>query len=631
MAFRDVIRKQRQSGSGLLSSVGSAAGASMRESIDIRNYLFTKDSLLGALFPNVKGFKADGKTTRTRTSPTSLGDASASAELSDAKLDIISQNTKVAAKNSMVLPSMARDMNVMRQNIVKMVKLSGGKPSTKADMFFMKAAEREKAYESQIQGSKSPTSVSTDTDSSTSASGGGFKGLMMTVVGGLLAALGVAAFKYFTDPEFKNTVDEKIITPLKENFVDPLVNMFKELAGEFLLVAGAVAALKLAFSGITASTIIGAIGRLALNPYVIAAAVAAYMIHKGRSEAEERVDLQQRYNKSLSDPNAPKLTPEEEKKRQELNAKADFGTTEGLADLEYLTETGAGLAAPADLKAIPKNPGLLRQIEEDERRRAARRAGGAAPEPMPPPVGIEAGRGTDRAPAPTPAPTPSTSTGGLNIESIMEQVRRAEGGSMGYDAANRGRAGDTPGGMPGLSRMTVGEVKRLQRERQLFAAGAYQIIPNTMDMILQNGVVKESDVFDKKTQDKMGRWLIERRIKIANRLGEDPQLHLAQEFASIADPSTGKSYYAGRGNNKASIASLDGQSVARASGSQIASASTAVDSARLDASNPMSLIPALMSMATPKTPSIPAQQIIIPSTMDSDLFDALVARATEFA
>jgi hypothetical protein len=44
-----------------------------------------------------------------------------SSALSDAKLDVISQNTKISAKNSMTMPSMARDMNVMRQNIVKLV------------------------------------------------------------------------------------------------------------------------------------------------------------------------------------------------------------------------------------------------------------------------------------------------------------------------------------------------------------------------------------------------------------------------------------------------------------------------------------------------------------------------------
>jgi hypothetical protein len=162
-----------------------------------------------------------------------------------------------------------------------------------------------------------------------------------------------------------------------------------------------------------------------------------------------------------------------------------------------------------------------------------------------------------RGPAPAAkkaAPVAST----INVDAVMAQIRRAEGGKMGYDAVNKGKAGDTPNGMPGLSNLTINQVRQLQRERRIFAAGAYQIIPGTMDMILSNGVVDSSSKFDKETQDKMGRWLIDRRIRIAQRNGTDPQLELAKEFASIANPSTGQSYYKNVGNNKASIASLSG-------------------------------------------------------------------------
>jgi len=583
------------------------------------------------LFPNIKGFKADSKSARTKTSPINLGTGAASAQLSDAKLDIISQNTKISAKNSMMMPSMARDMNVMRQNIVKLVKLSGGKASTKADMFFMKAAEREKAYESQIQSSKSPTSVSADTDSSTSKGGGGFKGLMMTVVGGLLAALGVAAFKYFTDPEFKNMVDEKIITPLKENFVDPLVNMFKELAGEFLLVAGAVAALKLAFSGITASTIIGAIGRLALNPYVIAAAVAAYMIHKGRSDADEMVDLNERYNKSLSDPNAPKLTPEELKRREELYNRSSMNTEQNLADLQALSDAGAGAAAPVELKALPKSSGYLRQIEEDERRRAARRAGGVAPEPMPPAVGMEAGRGTSRTSTPTPAPAQSTTIS----DELLSYIKSKEGFSakaywdhkqysIGYGTKANGsnEVIDEAEAERRLIRDLEARRNKIIEfgnrhnynwtDKQLDALTSFAHNVGSIDQLTQGGTRSNEEIAQMMT-----------KYVQASGKTEPGLVRRRQEEVAMFNSEPGT-------QSGTMLASLGGQT-SRPSGAGIASASTAVDSARLDASNPMSLIPALMSMATPKTPSIPAQQINIPSTMDADLFDALVARATEFA
>jgi peptidoglycan hydrolase-like protein with peptidoglycan-binding domain len=160
-----------------------------------------------------------------------------------------------------------------------------------------------------------------------------------------------------------------------------------------------------------------------------------------------------------------------------------------------------------------------------------------------------------RAPKPV---SPAQSSSSLNVEAVLAQIRQAEGGRMGYNAINRGKAGDTPDGMPGLTDLTIAEVRNLQRKRQVFAAGAYQIIPTTMDMILSNGVVSPTDKFNKETQDKMGRWLVVRRINIANRKGTDPQKELSKEFASIADPSTGKSYYFDVGNNKASIASLTG-------------------------------------------------------------------------
>ena len=35
-----------------------------------------------------------------------------------------------------ILPVMARDMNVMKSNMVKLVSIQGGTPKTKADQFF---------------------------------------------------------------------------------------------------------------------------------------------------------------------------------------------------------------------------------------------------------------------------------------------------------------------------------------------------------------------------------------------------------------------------------------------------------------------------------------------------------------
>jgi hypothetical protein len=154
MAFRDILKQNRQQGAGILSSMATAASASTRESMDIRNTLFKSGSLMNAIFPNVKGYQYKEKTSRLKTSP--------ELNLSSDKLDAIAQSTSIAAKNSIVLPSMARDMFLMKQNIIKMVRLQGGTPTTKSGDWFSRQLARENAYESQFKktpASKSPTPV----------------------------------------------------------------------------------------------------------------------------------------------------------------------------------------------------------------------------------------------------------------------------------------------------------------------------------------------------------------------------------------------------------------------------------------------------------------------------------------
>jgi hypothetical protein len=148
-------------------------------------------------------------------------------------------------------------------------------------------------------------------------------------------------------------------------------------------------------------------------------------------------------------------------------------------------------------------------------------------------------------------PTPMSSSS----VPTLQQIGQAESGKMGYDAANNGKAGDMPNGMPGLSSKKVGEVMQLQSDkpRRLFAAGKYQIIPDTLARLVNSGVVGVNDTFDAKTQDKLGQALYDKRIAAA---GNDPmrqQFELSKEWAAIANPYTGSSYYSGKGNNKASL------------------------------------------------------------------------------
>ena len=67
---------------------------------------------------------------------------------------------KIIAKNFMSIHLMARDLNVARQNSIKLVKLEGGEATNKADAQFLKSGEREAKLESERakeQEAKKPT------------------------------------------------------------------------------------------------------------------------------------------------------------------------------------------------------------------------------------------------------------------------------------------------------------------------------------------------------------------------------------------------------------------------------------------------------------------------------------------
>jgi hypothetical protein len=168
-------------------------------------------------------------------------------------------------------------------------------------------------------------------------------------------------------------------------------------------------------------------------------------------------------------------------------------------------------------------------------------------------------------PSDSSTPVQITNTGGtVNPSALLDLIASKESGKVGYDAANRGRAGDMPGGYPGLSKLTVGQVMDLQAKRQVFAAGKYQIIPDTLKGLVAMGATNPSEPFNSITQDKLATVLINKRLNVA---GKDPikqQIELAKEFASIAVPvdlinykgkfiKTGQSYYSGEGDNRAAI------------------------------------------------------------------------------
>jgi GH24 family phage-related lysozyme (muramidase)/LysM repeat protein len=167
------------------------------------------------------------------------------------------------------------------------------------------------------------------------------------------------------------------------------------------------------------------------------------------------------------------------------------------------------------------------------------------------------------------SPAPSTVSGAPGSfgdqNPLGKLIFRGESqGAGGYNAYNTGRAGDSSRPRD-LTSMTLGQVMKAQANGELFAVGKYQVIPATMKEAVANLKLNPNDKFDASMQEKIfNDFLIdEKRPQIRDYVtGETSgtsglqkaQLAVAQEFASVASPYTGKSYYDGdSGGNHSSI------------------------------------------------------------------------------
>lgn len=177
--FEQIYRQQTQAGQGTFSAIGSAARERARERADLRR-LFPNSGMLGAMLESAFGkpYRAGQKGGKAGAM---TGGASA---LDDKSLNVIRMNTAIMAKNSMVLPGMARDMNVMRQNITRLTKHTTGTAATRADTHFLKSKERESSYESAI------SKGSADKKSAVGKVAGGAGSIFKSLFGGIGSFLG---------------------------------------------------------------------------------------------------------------------------------------------------------------------------------------------------------------------------------------------------------------------------------------------------------------------------------------------------------------------------------------------------------------------------------------------------------
>ncbi|MFL8018058.1 XVIPCD domain-containing protein [Xanthomonas vasicola] len=161
---------------------------------------------------------------------------------------------------------------------------------------------------------------------------------------------------------------------------------------------------------------------------------------------------------------------------------------------------------------------------------------------------------------------------------LADLIQRGESGGASYNAYNR----ETYIGSDGkehirgadkkldFSSMTLGDVMDAQAlnrsdPERLFAVGRYQIIPTTMARGAAALGLERSDSFSSSMQDQLlsDYLLSDKRFQVKDYVVGAPgatlhaaQKALSQEWASVADPDTGKSYYDKLGgSNHASITS----------------------------------------------------------------------------
>lgn len=151
-----------------------------------------------------------------------------------------------------------------------------------------------------------------------------------------------------------------------------------------------------------------------------------------------------------------------------------------------------------------------------------------------------------------------TSMGGSVMQPLQNLILSGEGG---FTSANRGIAGDTPEGVPGLDTMTVGDWKNLY-EQGYNALGGPQFIKNTFNGAVNRLNLSDDTVMSGDMQMELFNELILGGVKrprlsaYLNGTSDDLTAaleDLSLEFASVANPYTGITSYPNQGGNAASI------------------------------------------------------------------------------
>jgi hypothetical protein len=149
-------------------------------------------------------------------------------------------------------------------------------------------------------------------------------------------------------------------------------------------------------------------------------------------------------------------------------------------------------------------------------------------------------------------------SGGGRAGGLLGLIRSGEGS---WNSANRGVAGDTPGGIGQLTSKTIGSLEQMQAQGRVFAVGAYQFTPGVLARARRESGLPPGAPFTPENQNRMAMALLTgtKRPALARYLkGESNDLNaahwdIAREWAALQAPNGRGVYDGDSAGNKGGI------------------------------------------------------------------------------
>lgn len=546
--FTDIYKQELKS-KGVLGSLGSASFKKAKERLDPRNILFGGSGIVSATGQKIfgKGYSAIDKSGGKKLSDSGAFNGEIKSEALSALL-ISSQKQEaqlsIIAKNTMNSNAMARDINVMRQNIMKLVTMGGGKASRGADMFFKDAAARESAYESQFGKAKTKTLQPTTSPTQVANKGDESSGIFSKILGAL-GPFGIAI--------------SALVTGINSG-----VNIIK---GFFSVLSNLIPVVEAMLSSI--GSLVSSMSSILLSPLGLLTsglAAAGIAIYKFSNTLLDRAEQKGGV------------------KGRELESQMQTEMMQGAMDpmgTSFVTGTnpmtGEKLLTPDDERIKQA------QKEHENKLNAERMA----------PYKSRAGVGRET------SPTREMDPG---KQRILDFIAQKESGTYGYNALVYGNGTPKTADLTNMSLQEVFDYQSgmIARGHASSAVGRYQFLKGTLEEFAKKAGVSTSEKFTPEVQDRIAGALLDevgyQKVISGKMTMEDFQNRLAGRWASL--PRTdGTSQYAGKNGNKILTTSDTLRNVIMASiptstpGTTLASASTTASDMKMSLSAPTSSAP----------------------------------------